>query len=248
MKKVLSLSTLILTVCLMAVSAQADNVTKTSSNPNGIVISNTTTPVTDVVTITTSDFTSPFTPQQVVDIEFGVSMFHEAVGDLTVTVEHNGQSAVLFSRVRRDPQNNSGTLADLGLPATETPARYDFDSIAGGSDNFWSAASTATDAGTVAPGTYRASDATNTPVLLADLNTTGGAFKNVDPLGAWTFTYEDDTNLNSGAVFLSEVRLITTAVAVPEPGTVAGIAMLSMFGGVYVRRRRMSKKNAEAKA
>ena len=248
MKKAFSLSTLVLTVCLMTVSVHADNVTKFSSNPDGIVISENTTPVTDVVTITTSDFTSPFTPQQVVDIQFGVEMYHQAVGDLTVTVEHNGQSATLFSRARRNQQNTEGVLADLGTPGTTTPVRYNFDSITGGGGNFWAAALTATNTGSVLPGTYRASDANNTPVLLADQLTAGGAFKGINPLGAWTFTYSDDLAGNSGEVFLSEVRLITAAVAVPEPGTVAGIAMLSMFGGVYIRRRRMSKKNAEAKA
>ena len=225
-------------ICICCIQARADEVNGTSASGTQAIPDNNMVGVTSTVTITGMQIAAG---QKVIAADFCINLRHTWIGDLVVTVQKGmGPVATLFARVGRMGMGNgfSSNLGRLdGQNVTQT-GEYQFkdggtdlwgEAAIGGTDYFSRSVEIAGD-----PNPYRAVNADSSANVVS-LNT---IFQNVDPIGAWTFTVTDLNGTVVGFLGETSVHLVT----VPEPGTVAGIVMLSMFGGVYFRRRHLAKK------
>jgi len=219
---------LIMMACCLATTTCFADVNGNSGNDGGNIPDNTAGGYTSVVTITDSEV--------ITDAKFSVEgLSHSWVGDLIITIAHStsGKSATLMHRVGTTANPNSvGDSSDMN-------GTYMFQN---GNGSIWTEAANGDTDYDVTAGTYEASGVNEAVV---DLNSIfGGELTN----GDWTFNISDNNGTQTGSFTQTSVSFIS-AVAVPEPGTMATIVVGTLFGGVFLRRRQQKKsKNSETKA
>lgn len=207
-------------------STSADEITKTSAA--GGAIPDGSGSRLSTVTITAADFTAG---QVIQTAEFRLNNIqHSWIGDLVVTVQHSlsGRTATLFNRVGKNSlTTGKGDSSNLN-------GNYSFRD---GSPSLWSEAANGGDTYDLAVGTYAASNSDEAEVAL------NNTFFGFNPSGDWTFTLRDLEGGNIGSIGSTTVSLIT---AIPEPGAIAGLGLLTMFGGIYLRRRFLGSRKTMA--
>ncbi len=203
-------------------SASADEITKTSAAAGAIPDG--TGSRLSIVTITAADFTAG---QVIQTAEFRLNNIqHSWIGDLVVTVQHSlsNRTATLFNRVGKNSlTTGKGDSSNLN-------GNYSFRD---GSPSLWSEAANGGDTYDLDVGTYAASGSDEAEVSL------NNTFFGFNPTGDWTFTLRDLEGGNIGSIGSTTVNLIT---AIPEPGAIVGLGLLTMFGGIYPRRRYLGKQ------
>ncbi len=208
-------------------STSADEITKTSGAAGAIPDGAGS--LVSTVTITAADITTA--GQVIQTAEFRLNNIqHSWIGDLVVTVQHSlsGRTATLFNRVGKNSlTTGKGDSSNLN-------GNYSFRD---GSPSLWSEAANGGDTYDLAVGTYAASGSDEAEVSL------NNTFFGFNPTGDWMFTLRDLEGGNIGSIGSTTVNLIT---AIPEPGAIAGLGLLAMFGGIYLRRRFLGNRKTIA--
>lgn len=211
--------------CLFASTSLAD-VTGNSGNDGGSIPDNTPSGYVSTVTITDSEV--------IEDAKFSIEgLNHSWIGDLIITISHStsGKSATLMHRVGSTSNPNStGDSSDVN-------GTYMFQD---GNSSIWSEAANGDTDYVVTPGLYDASGVNETAVSLNALF--GGELTN----GDWTFAISDNNATQTGSFVQTSVEFVS-AIAVPEPGTMAIVVMGTLFGGVLLRRRHYGKSKSNVK-
>ncbi len=174
---------------------------------------------------------------------------HTWVGDLIATITHtdsagNDTVATLFNRVGRGsfPGDGDSSNFDGDYVFASTGASLWEESAQGSSGN---GTQTTIDNGfVISPGQYA-----NVNSLGFDNNTIPGTpsqsslaaiFGGLNSAGVWTLRLTDN-DANDVGSFASANLIIAEASAVPEPGTFGLMAVASIGGFLYVRRKKKSK-------
>jgi len=213
------LTLMILSLSLICSTAVAD-IPWTGSGSGGAIPDNDPNGITNTVSITQNEI--------ITDAKFRVEgLVHSWIGDLVITVTHNGQTATLLERVGRAANAPAGARGfDTNLNGT-----YAFVDTG---QSIWTAAALNDTNAEVAPGTYEASGAGEIPINL-------GVFNGTSTQGDWIFNISDRNGTALGE--FTQTAVMFTSTAVPEPGTMATIVLGTMFGGLYFRRRHQKKKS-----
>jgi hypothetical protein len=146
-------------------------------------------------------------------------MTHTWAGDLVVTLTSpNATTLSIMDGVGSAGNTGAGDSSDFG-------GTYDFSDNGG---DLWAAAAAVDGATIIAPGDYFASDINGFQNFFAS------TFAGESTAGLWTLSIFDRAGGDTGA-FSGWTLRITSAAAVPEPGS---LALLGLFGMTCLARRR----------
>ena len=181
---------------------------------------------------------------------------HTWAGDLIATVTHtdtqgNNTIATLFNRIGRDdfPGDGDASNFDGDYEFASTGASLWTESAQGSSGN--GTQGTIDDEFTIRPGTYanvnsfgfdNNTSANASPISLAAI------FGGLESEGTWTIRLTDNDINDIGSFTGTSIKFAAAAAAVPEPGTFGLMAVASIGGFFYVRRKRkQSSPNSSEK-
>jgi hypothetical protein len=190
-----------------------------------------TTPTIATHTITGAEFENRIVTSVRVEL---TRIKHTWVGDLIVSLSKGSDSVFLINRPGVTSTDPIGYGSDFGADEGNgrMAATYGFQD--NGSD-FWMTA------GAVPITDYIPADADFAPVGLNDSPQSLDAnFGGMSLAGDWTLRVEDAQTGNDSDNMIDAFRLRITTV--PEPGAIAGIAVLGLGGSIYARRRYLAKK------
>lgn len=143
----------------------------------------------------------------VADAEVQLAITHGFVGDLIVTLSHEGRTIELLARPRRSAALPSGSNNNLGSAAI--PGLYTFTDSA--AQTIWDAAGSANTAAVIPSGNYR-------PHTIANLSPSlRSMFAGASSAGPWTLTVRDFGAGSAGTLASWTLRL-TPAIATPCGG------------------------------
>ena len=191
---------------------------------------------------------------------------HTFAGDLVASlsrVDENGvvtQSIPLFERIQLANDLSPDAIGD----SSDFDGNYTFRSavasdLAGPSlASIWSVADSIATDQAITPsldgqltastfeetleGSYFATDENENPLSFAD------SFAGQSTFGQWVFRIQDSRNRNVGSFTGVTLNFQSTAVAVPEPGSVGLMAVGAVGGFFYLRRRKKNEEETAEKA
>ena len=177
---------------------------------------------------------------------------HTWVGDLIATVTHTdtdgvNTTATLFNRVNRFPFGGDGDASNLDgdYEFASTGASLWEESNRGSSGN--GTQGTVDDEFTITPGRYANVNSTgfdnNQNPDVESPSSLVSIFGGTQSAGTWTIRFTDNDVNDTGSFTGTSIKF--NAQAIPEPGTVGLMAMASIGGFFYIRRK---KKNESAQA
>ena len=184
---------------------------------------------------------------------------HTWVGDLISTVTHtdtdgNNTVATLFNRVGRAdfPGDGDASNLDGDYEFASTGASLWEESAQGSSGN--GTQGSVDDEFTIAAGTYAnvnsAGFDNNTNPNVESLSSLASIFGGSSSAGTWTIRFTDNDVNDIGSFDATSIKFFeATATAVPEPGTVGLMALASVGGFFYIRRKKKNEsKNTDTQA
>jgi len=207
-----------LSLALIFSTCSFADVTGNSGGDGGAIPDNDSGGYVSTVTITDSEIIS--------EARFTIEgLQHTWIGDLIITVAHStsGKMATLMHRVGK-----TSNPASNGFD-TNLDGNYTFDT---NGPSIWTAAANG-DSNFVVPGGTYAASGLNEAVVDLD-----AIFSGEDTAGTWTFNISDNRGGDVGQFVQTSVAFVSSAAAVPEPGTMGTMIMGALFGGVFFRRRR----------